>query len=87
MTRFTRLAATALLSLAALPALAQGEGTFQPAQVASPAVAQPGQAHRAYRFEATRGPGSHWTGPVASPATGPAQAPMLVGGYNTGLNG
>jgi hypothetical protein len=87
MNRFTKFAAAALLSLATVPALAEGEGTFQPSQVASPAVSQPGQAYAPYSFQATRGAGSHWTGPVASPARGAAQAPMVAGGYNTGLNG
>jgi hypothetical protein len=88
MTRFTTLAAAALLSLAALPALAQGEGTFQPTAVASPAVAQPGASRGVAEFSFTRGPGSDWRGPVASPATGAAQpARMTAGGFNAGLNG
>jgi hypothetical protein len=88
MTRFTIFTAAALLSLAALPAMAQGEGTYQPAAVASPATAQPGQASATYRFETTRSPGSSWTGPVASPATGAApRGPMISGGFNAGLNG
>jgi hypothetical protein len=87
MNRFTKFAAAALLSLATVPALAEGEGSFQPAQVASPAVAQPGQTYGAYRFDATPVPGSESNGPVASPARGSAQAPLAANSYNTGLNG
>lgn len=87
MSRFVKFAAAALLSLAAVPALAEGEGTFQPAQVASPAVAQPGVSYAPYQFVVTATPGSDWRGAVASPASGPARAVVAAPSYNAGLNG
>jgi len=88
MTRIVKFAAVALLSLAAVPALAEGEGSFQPAEVASPAVAQPGRAYAAYRFDTAPVPGSDWSGAVASPATGSvAQSVVAAPSYNAGLNG
>ena len=87
MSRFVKFAAGALLSLAAVPALAEGEGTFQPAQVASPAVARPGASYLPYQFAVTATPGSDWDGPVASPASGQARAVAAVPSYNAGLNG
>lgn len=86
--RFVKLAAAALLSLAAVPALADGEGSFQPAQVASQAVAQKGVAYAPYAFATTPTPGSTAKAQPASPASGRVRNPIAaVPAYNVGLNG
>jgi hypothetical protein len=88
MTRLIKFTAAALLTLAAMPALADGEGTFQPAQVASPAARVDGRSYQAYQFQGTRTPGTAWNGPVASPAQGRSSGSNFAAGtYNTGSNG